>query len=399
MNIIRKSTSANILTSLVLSGGEITNDNAKLIKLTNVSSVNFYKSITALKNAGYIEEYEKTNKYKLKLYKKRRVQYEKSLWKGAEEYEACIEGQNTNAKKRFHALAELLLLMQSANVAVAPDEAVMPPMDINTAVLPMFVSSREVRKKFETEDLKERMSRYNGMFITVNGVMPVYNLSKSMLCQITLSEENAIKTAEEIRHKYMPYTDKFVVDSYRFSPMANDAKNRVIPKGCLLVTDEYDTLRDYFFMNRTTRRKGDRRKEQARGISYLSNFFDNIYAIPMINTVSAEYINMFTIEEWHRKLTDIVLKSVGNRTADIDRKVIDTDGEIDGVKIICFIDGDIKRLKAAIQERGNKEEKYEVVCYDFQEDLLDTILPKNFSKRVYSMEAVYQAFCSEAENS
>lgn len=395
MNIIRKSTAANFLTSLILSGGEITNDNAKLIRLTNVSSANFYKSISALKEAGYIAEYKEGKKYKLKLYKKRRMQYEKSLWKGAEKYEASIEGQNSNAKKRFQALAEILLLMQSANVSVTPDEAVMPPNDINTAVLPMFVSSRVIRKKFKTEDLKERMSRYNGMFITVNGVMPVYNLSKSMLSQITLSEENAIKTADEVRHAFMPYTDKFVIDSYRFSPMANDAKNRIIPSGCLLITDDYDSLRD-FFMSKV--RKGDRRKEQTRGISYLSNFFDNIYAIPMLNTVSAEYINMFTVEEWHRKLTDIVIKSVGRRAADIERRVVDVDGEIDGVKIICFIDGDIKRLKAAIQERGGKEEKYEVICYDFQESLLDAILPKNFSKRSYSMEAVYKAFCKEAEN-
>jgi hypothetical protein len=211
-----------------------------------------------------------------------------------------------------------------------------------------------------------------------------------------LSEENAVKTAEEVRHKYLPYTDKFVIDSYRFSPLNNDGKNKVIPKGCILVTDDYYSLKDYFFANGTKNRRNSK-EEQTRGITYLSNFFDNIYAIPMLNTVSAEYLNMFTVEEWHKKLTDIVLKSVGTRSSDMTRRTVDIDGEINGVKIICFIDGDIKRLKAAIQLCGGKEEKYEVVAYDFQEELLDAILPKNFSKRVYTMETVYAAFCKEAE--
>lgn len=395
MKISEAKTTANLLTAMLLSGGEITSDITRLTKLAGVSERMLRWSVDKLTSNRYIEQKERggEGRFRLKLFEKMKMEYMPQLWSGAESYEPNLYAVNArNAKKNLD-LAEILFLMENANVSVTPDKVPLPEVGIEearqTARIPMFIVGRHVRTSFPATDSRERMARYNGMLVTDNGVFPTYNYSRGRIEYIGSVESGAEKIAEQIRQTYLPYTNNYVTYGYKHTPLANDSRNRVITKGCLVVTDDYMKLLPFFLPDK---KKANRKEGSGTGIAALAYCYDTVLAIPMMNVVTASYINMFAAEMWHKRLTDLVL-SDEQRTPDNARTSIDIDGTIDNEKIICFIDCDIRRLRNTIAN-ADPGSSYRVVCYDFQMPLLEEILPGNFRAAPYTMDEVYSAYCT-----
>lgn len=397
MRISENKTTANLLTAMVLAGGEITSDNMRLASLAGISDRMMRWTVERLISNRYIEQKDRggEGRYRLKLFEKMKGEYLSQLWDGAEGYEPQIYGANAKSMQRDMDLSELIFLMENASVSVTPDKAPIPEAGnekaiIEKAIVPLFLPSREVRKAFPVDDSRERMARYHGMLVTENGVFPVYNYSRSRYDYIGSVETGAAKTAEQIRQLYLPDTDRYVAYDYKHSPAANDSRNRVITKGCLIVTDDYMKLLPFFIPEK--RNETEKRVRRGTGIAALAYSYDTILAIPMKNVVTASYINMFAAELWHKRLTDLALSNE-QRIPDNARGSVDIDGIADGEKTICFIDCDIRRLRNVIAN-ADENSSYRVVCYDFQLPLLENILPDNFRPVPYTMDEVYTAYCA-----
>lgn len=400
MNLTRNSTTYNLLVAMLLSGGEITSDFTRLSSLTGVSERMLRWSADKLLSYHYIEEKKRggEGRFRLKLFEKNKMQYLPKLWDGAEKYTPCLYAVNAQNAKRNLNLAEIILLMESAHVSVTPDNVPLPELGIEearqNAGIPMFIIGRNVRSSFPVTDSRERMARYYGMFVTDNGVFPVYNHSRGNIEYTVNVEKGSVKTAEQIRQTYLPYTDNFVSYEYKHSPLAIDSRNKVITEGCLIIADDYTKFLSFFEPDKSYL-YGKVKERKKLGMAALAYSYNSIIALPMISVVTASFINMFAAEMWHKRLTGLVLND-SQRIPDIARTTIDVDGIIDNEKIICFIDCDIRRLRNVIAN-ANPDSTYRVVCYDFQVPLLKKILPYNFKMAPYSMDEVYTLYCENCQ--
>ena len=381
MRIIKDSIAYKLLMCSMLSGGEYP---LNAIGCIDGADKNIRRAKDILCDNNLMEV--KENKYGgkklvLKLYDKQKFEYAEQIWTGATDWEIPnFRAGNANVVNRKNALAELFMFLYHAGVAIRPDTLPKElgkevPEDLtrktqdDTEGYPFFVRSSDVKKITKAFDREAGNCRCHGTLFTAAGIYMMYN-SRTGEMDIRRNETKIIDVQKALVNTVAPWSIAYI--SQRGTASKDDFNHRYLDRACIVTVRKYEQLTSYFD-------KGHRKKDsEEKGRLYLlSGVYDNVYALPL-DTWGESMLTQMMIPKWHMELNKILIPE-NNRLPDSDRTYIDRDG-FDGERyIINFCDCDIRKLRANISIGDKDKTEYIVLAYEWQRDLLEKVLPENFT--------------------
>ena len=262
--------------------------------------------------------------------------------------------------KRNHSVAEVLAVMARSAVEYRPQA--LPNLDINVwkqrlPNKPVFYTSRQL-KRFYYECNKELIyTRLSGGLFFGKEFYSIYNTRKEIINWDNSSESKAkvmVKTLAEM------------------NTMATDRESAII------FGDSMDV------MQRTIEALGVDKRRKKQTVPQLDKVYRNVYYIPLTEDGIRQF-RFFLVDNWQEKiLTGLYQPS--ERSYNTGH--FEYDAFVDGVYSFSFLDGNVARLLRFKGETLLKNRKFEVLCFDFQEEFLRKLLNERVMIYSVSMEDV-----------
>jgi hypothetical protein len=254
--------------------------------------------------------------------------------------------------RRRHRMAEVCCLLDDLGILLWPDEK--PKLSLKSKdarITPeefLFFSSKELKNLSPEEKKKYEWTRIMGALYSPGGVYCVYNIDKTVIKWHQQGEHKARIYVQDITQMNYDY-------SYGFEPeIVNSIFFGKNDKSIL------DILNPKYI------------KEDKDGYELLSfkNAYDNIYYITLDNN-GIKQLAIIIEKDWKEKLKkciipeDILKNNIKFSTIDCD--VIDKENN---TFILMFFDGNISRLKRFKEAIYGTNNKFQVLCFPWQEEVV-----------------------------
>lgn len=251
---------------------------------------------------------------------------------------------------RRHRIAEIILMMKFIGADVWTCEK--PELNISTQDKRIhedsivYYTSREIKNADKDQKHKTEFTRIMGMLFSPGGVYGIYNTNHGLIKWNTQGEAKAQVLMEDII-------------SFNYSQNLNSVDS------CIMFGKDIDVAR------RILESRGGPRDANNFEILSFDNTYPNIHFIP-IDGHGMYQLNLLIQANWH----DAIKYSIfPENYLDTEMLSIDCDA-YDGEDkyILSFLDGNIGRLKR-FKESMYGDAKHEVVCFDWQAEMVSQYAP------------------------
>lgn len=362
----------NILKMVALSG-EFPYHSAHLIGGSNTI---IKRTILQMKREGYLNVLGSAAKKTIRLSTKSVNKLDEILGNGYYEHYMTqsnnnkFAGLNTKTAEqnlwRRHRLAEIYCLLENLNTIFIGDKPTLTlrkedKKKINDEDI-FFYSSKEMKGADTEQRYKIDFTRIMGMLISPGGAYAVYNTNRGLMKWNKQGEGKAQVLMEDLISMNCENKHHDTSRAIMFGKDMEVALNILLSNGGKRDVNDFELLS---FDN------------TYNHIHYITLNEDGIYQLFLI-----------TQKGWHEALLYSILPEefISRKVLSIDCDAYDEESK---KYILAFLDGDIgrlKRFKEACYDGGNK--KYEVICFDWQEDMVKKYLDGMATMMVVTQEQI-----------
>jgi len=255
---------------------------------------------------------------------------------------------------RNHRLAEILMMFQYVDAKIwlfdKPKLSMRKTKNLISNDEIYFYNSREIKNADIEQRYKTEFTRIMGALLSPGGKYAVYNTNKGLIKWNRQGEGKAQVLIEDIIFN-------------NFSGRHEDLNNAI------MFGKDMETALKILESNGGPRDSND--------FEFLSfdNTYQNIYFIPL-DGHGIYQLNLIIQRNWQ----DAIRYSIFPESyMDTDSLSVDCDGfDGDAQYILSFLDGNIGRLKRFKEASfDSKTKKYEVVCFDWQKDMVEKYMGSN----------------------
>lgn len=346
----------------------------KSLDLVGGDRKTIWKAINSLKDAGYIYIRKDSNgdgiinRLKMRMFDKQKSKLAQELYKEVEDIEISV-ATSDEKKRRRDRIAEVLMMMQEAEVNVTGDSKPKPedlsPIKEGSALLPYFITSLEARKTLPIKEDKGKAARFHGTLISDGGMYNIYNMGPSFMEWVRPCEQEAVGFCESYAAKATPW---------------GIGNNEWFGKSAIIMARDMGYIVNFVKGKVVTRgRKAENGKRppatRERTLVNINEYYDHTFYIPL-SQEGQVMLNIMTRKKWHYYLTGLIYSD--DKRADAETRMsVACDGIDNGRYGLVFLDGDIGRLKrfVTLAEHADTPERFNIICYDFQEPYVRAVSP------------------------
>ena len=244
-------------------------------------------------------------------------------------------------RDRNHRVAEAVALCANAGVQVLPyDLPRLQQEEIRkvTPDFPAFYLARDIKKAFPGEEKKTLFTRAVGALFYPGGCYAVYNTRDAAMKWKGMGEFKALHSLTEIARLNggVSYVD-----------------------GALLFGKSYETALE-------TLKSSDLRHPELR----FDSIYSHVHFLPL-DGFGARLLKILTLPDWQERLLDLLFEP---STRTYGRGAMEYDAQVDGVKVLSHLDGDLARLLRFREGLWSQSGKLEVVCFPQQAEFVREFL-------------------------
>jgi len=269
---------------------------------------------------------------------------------------------------RNHRVAEMLAFMARVQVKFSPMDLPILRSGTQTQILekkPFFYMSKILKKVDASDDKKTIQTRMAGAFFYGNKCYAIYNTGydclemdlstecKAKLMLESLADHNT-KRSGEISAMLFSFSPNVILDSIRKMDMSEKKRKKVSGK---LV------LKKYTFVE-------------------LVDAYASVFYIPLDENGMHQF-RFFMVDDFQEKLL-AALYDPSQRA--YGKGLFDYDAKVDGVYSVSFLDGNMSKLLRFRKETLARARRYEIICFDFQEQFLKELFGESVDIVVVSMD-------------
>ena len=258
-------------------------------------------------------------------------------------------------RDRNHRVAEAVALCANAGVEVLPYDLPRLQQEEIRKVTPDFPSlylARDMKKAFPGEEKKTLFTRAVGALFYPGGCYAVYNTRAAAMKWKGMGEFKALHSLTEIAR-------------------LNGGVSHL--DGALLFGKSYETALE-------TLEFSDPRHPELR----FDSIYPHIHFLPL-DDFGARLLGILTLPNWQERLLDLRFEP---STRTYGRGTLEYDAQVDGVKVLSHLDGDLARLLRFREGLWTHSGKFEVVCFPQQAGFVHRFLGDRAEVREIPLEAV-----------
>ena len=258
-------------------------------------------------------------------------------------------------RDRNHRVAEAVALCATAGVEVLPYDLPKLQQEEIRKVTPDFPSlylARDVKKAFPGEEKKTLFTRAVGALFYPGGCYAVYNTRDAAMKWKGMGEFKALHSLTEVAR-------------------LNGGVSRL--NGALLFGKSYETALE-------TLNSSDSRHPELR----FDSVYPHIHFLPL-DGFGARLLGILTLPDWQERLLDLLFEP---STRTYGRGTMEYDAQVDEVKVLSHLDGDLARLLRFREGLWSHSGKFEVVCFPQQAEFVRSFLGDRVEVREIRIETV-----------
>lgn len=270
---------------------------------------------------------------------------------------------------RRHRLAEIMCMLISINTKIWTHEKPKLVLDKSNPTLIseddlIFYTSKEMKNADIEQRYKTEFTRIMGVLLSPGGIYGIYNVNNGVMKWNRQGEGKAQVLIEDIV-------------SYNCSNQYSSLDSAI------MFGKEVHTAIDILNSN------GGKRDINDFEMLSFDNTYTNIYYLTLDEN-GLYQLNLIIQKNWYNAIRNSIFPSsfLSTDYLSIDCDAYDKKNE---KYIIMFLDGNIGRLKRFKEASyDDKNKKFEVVCFDWQEEMLREYLNSNTTLMVVTMERLSQ---------
>lgn len=223
----------------------------------------------------------------------------------------------------------------------------------------IFYTSREMKNADIEQRYKTEFTRIMGALFSPGGIYGIYNTNKSLMKWNKQGEGKAQVLIEDIAS---------INCSGKYQSLDN----------AIMFGKDMSTALDILNSN------GGKRDENDFEFLSFDNTYTNIYYITL-DEEGLYQLNLLIQNNWY----DAICNSIFPKSfLDVSYKSIDCDAydKKNNKYIIIFLDGNIGRLKRFKEASYDSNNKFEVVCFDWQKEMVENYIGDNANLMVVTAE-------------
>ena len=276
---------------------------------------------------------------------------------------------------RKHRLAETLVMLQKAGIYFLDSQK--PSIDNQSVYeaieLPegygFFYSSKQMKSVDKVASYKVSFTRVLGMLSTKEEHFGVYNTNEGLMKRNNQGENKAKKMMEDLVN------------------ISFDSDKRQIINSAIMFGRNYDIARK--ILNSRAHRK------DSRGFEFLS--FDNTFSDMYFLTID-DYgllgLQLLLLPDRENRLNELVFEGYDRNQGGLSFSA-DFYDQINHCSKLNFLSGNIGKLKRFVNaSRLNKDMKFEIYCFPFQEKFLREFCPKYIKINTVDLSSIYNNLLS-----
>ena len=269
-------------------------------------------------------------------------------------------GKDKNADRivwRRHRMAEIICMFLNVNAKIWSHEKPSLSLKKQNNLIDendiIFYTSREMKNADIEQRYKTEFTRIMGALFSPGGIYGIYNTNKGLMKWNKQGEGKAQVLIEDIA-------------SINCSGVYSSLDNAI------MFGKDMDTALEILNSN------GGKRDSNDFELLSFDNTYSNIYYITL-DDMGLYQLNLLIQKNWYDAIRYAIFP---DNFLNIDYLTVDCDAfdKKNNKYIMMFLDGNIgklKRFKEATYD--NKNKNFEVVCFDWQKDILTSYLGKNVS--------------------
>ena len=260
---------------------------------------------------------------------------------------------------RAHRLAETAALFRLAGIETSPFQ--LPPLqptrfDATPPDQPVFYTSHELKHIEEDGVNKVAFSRITGMLFSAGGCYAIYNSRNARM------EWNGRGEGKVLIH-------------LRSAARANTGQKEM--SSAIMLAGDYSLAQPTLAFLGKVNRVEDR----------FDEIYDHLHFVPL-DSFGIRLIKLLTLPDWNETLLDLLFEE--DERAGVGATFC-YDATRDGAYVLCFLDGDIFRLKAFWDTVRVQKYKASIICFPEQVPFLRSYLRDKVSLQTVTMETVENA--------
>ena len=258
-------------------------------------------------------------------------------------------------RDRNHRVAEAVALCATAGVEVLPYDLPQLQQEEIRKVTPNYRAlylARDIKKAFPGEEKKTLFTRAVGALFYPGGCYAVYNTRDAAMKWKGMGEFKALHSLTEIAR-------------------LNGGVSHL--DGALLLGKSYETAME-------TLEASEPRHPELR----FDSIYSHVHFLPL-DGFGARLLKILTLPDWQEKLLDLLFEPA---TRTYGRGTLEYDAQVDAVKVLSHLDGDLARLLRFREGLWTHSGKFEVVCFPQQVEFVRDFLGERAGVREISIEAV-----------
>lgn len=258
-------------------------------------------------------------------------------------------------RDRNHRVAEAVALFANAGVEVLPyDLPKLQQEEIRkvTPNYPALYLARDIKKAFPGEEKKTLFTRAVGALFYPGGCYAVYNTRDAAMKWKGMGEFKALHSLTEMAR-------------------LNGGVSHL--DGALLFGKSYETALE-------TLNSSDPHHPELR----FDSIYPHIHFLPL-GGFGARLLEILTLPDWQERLLDLLFEP---STRTYGRGTMEYDAQVDGVKVLSHLDGDLARLLRFREGLWSHSGKFEVVCFPQQAEFVREFLGDRVGVREIRIETV-----------
>lgn len=258
-------------------------------------------------------------------------------------------------RDRNHRVAETVAFCANASVNVLPYD--LPRLQQKEILKitpddPTLYLARDIKKAFPGEEKKTMFTREVGTLFFRGGCYAVYNTRDAAMKWKGMGEFKALHSLTEVAR-------------------LNAGVSRI--NGALLLGKTYETALK-------TLEVSDPRHPELR----FDSIYPHIHFLPL-NEFGARLQRILTLSEWQEKLLNLLFDP---STRTFGQGTIEYDAQVEEVKILSHLDGDLARLLRFREGLWSHKGIFEVVCFPQQAGFVRQFLGSQVGIRTIPLEVV-----------
>ncbi len=277
---------------------------------------------------------------------------------GSKRFTGCIKNKDRNYR-----VAECLMMFLRSGIEFRPymlPKLQNQEMKIVVPIKPSFYLAKDLKKLDKDSLPKTQFTRVTGMLFIGRKPYAVYNTRGSLMKWNGAGENKTIENLQSIA---------------RMNAARDDLDAAIMFYGNEKTA--IDTVRDI-------------RANEHLDLGFI-NIYQKIHFIPL-GDIGVRQLQLFLRPKWWEKVISYLFEDNGEPIG-----YFNHDAVIDGMEILCFLDGDVTRLirfKNAVMTNKNR---FGIVCFPHQEKIIKEFFEIEIPLTVVSMEKVEKIISGEAE--